>query len=178
MPDENLFVDCILKWIIDIILVIVIGLFIATYLCDMDIVVGNSMSPTVKNEEKVFIDTMIYNLTSPKKGDVIQFKVESKSGMIEKYIKRVIACPGETVYIEDGSIFVNGKKVKTNEEIVNPGLANEEIKLAKNEYFVMGDNYNNSEDSRFNSIGNVREDDIIGKVWLRVAPFVRIGLVN
>ena len=72
---------------------------------------------------------------------------------------------------------VYNKKIKTDDEIVNPGLAGEEIKLGHDEYFVLGDNYNNSEDSRFSSIGNVREEDIIGKVWLRVAPFARIGIV-
>ena len=177
MPDENIFVDCIWKWIIDIIVVIIAGLFLAAYLCKVESVVGNSMSPSMKSEEKVFVDTVHYNIFSPDKGDVILFKVKSKNGVTEKYMKRIIAGPGEKVLIKDGAIFVNGKKVKTKDEIVNPGLAGDEIELADDESFVIGDNYNNSEDSRFSSIGNVNKDDIIGKVWLRVAPFARIGTV-
>ena len=177
MPDENVLGDCIWKGIIDIVIVIIAGMFLAGYLCKVENVIGNSMSPVMKSEEKVFVDTMQYNIFSPDKGDVILFKVESKNGVTEKYMKRIIAVPGETVLIKDGSVYVNDKKIKTDDEIVNPGLAGEEIKLGHDEYFVLGDNYNNSEDSRFSSIGNVREEDIIGKVWLRVAPFARIGIV-
>ena len=89
--------------------------------------------------------------------------------------------PGETVQIKNGKIYINDKELdygEKDEGIVNAGMAADGVKLGKNEYFVMGDNWNSSEDSRFTSIGKVKLKDIEGKVWLRVAPFARMGIVG
>lgn len=181
MPDENILVDCILKWAIDILVIVIIGLFFATYLCNVENVVGNSMTPVMKNDEKVFVNSISYRLFSPDRYDVVMFKLKTKDGDEEKYIKRVIGLPGESIQIKDGKIFVNGKHLKYNinkDKIVNAGIASDTIELGKDEYFVIGDNWNSSEDSRFSSIGCIKSSEMLGKVWMRVAPFIRIGAIG
>lgn len=181
MPDENFLTDVVLKWIIDVVVVVMIAVFLATYLCSEEKVVGNSMSSELNSEERVFVDTIVYNIIKPHRYDIVRFTSESENGVKETYIKRVIGLPGEKVQIKNGSIYVNDKKLdygSQKEEIVNPGMTTDGVKLGKDEYFVMGDNWNSSEDSRFKSIGNVKLSSIEGKVWLRVSPFAKIGLVG
>lgn len=180
MPDENIFIDIIGKWIVDILLVIVIGIFIAVYICSEYKIVGNSMSGMLNSGEKVFVNTTVYNIRKPSRYDVVKFSAVSEDGINEDYVKRIIGLPGETVQIKDGYIYINDKKLShslVNDKIVNAGLAGEKIKLEEDEYFVLGDNCNSSEDSRFKSVGNVKLSDIQGKVWMRISPFVRIGFV-
>ena len=96
-------------------------------------------------------------------------------------IKRVIALPGETVQIKDGMIYINGElylEQKDYPVITNPGLASEELKLEDKEYFVLGDNRNNSVDSRFADVGMVKSSDIEGKVWFVLSPSEHRGFLN
>ncbi|MEG0961784.1 MAG: signal peptidase I, partial [Lachnospiraceae bacterium] len=98
------------------------------------------------------------------------------------YIKRVIGLPGEKVQIaENGSIYINGSILEESygkETMINPGTALEEITLGEKEYFVLGDNRNNSKDSRDPSVGVIHKKDIIGKAWCRVYPFDSIQLIK
>ena len=89
------------------------------------------------------------------------------------YVKRVIGLPGEKVQIKNGRIYVNGKKTKafSNQKILSAGLAADEITLKSKQYFVVGDNYNNSEDSRSASVGNIKRANIIGKVGIKYWPW-------
>jgi signal peptidase I len=83
--------------------------------------------------------------------------------------------------MKDGDIYINGEVVEdivTVEPMINYGLAGEEVLLEDNEYFVLGDNRNNSEDSRFASIGNITKDEIIGKASIRLSPFNFISKLN
>ena len=181
MPDENIFTDVIIKWVVDVVTVIVIAVFIAIYLCNEEKVVGNSMASTLNSNEKVFVDTIKYNIFDPDRYDVIRFSTMSEDGTKETYIKRIVGMPGETVQIKNGKIYINDKELdygEKDEGIVNAGMAADGVKLGRNEYFVMGDNWNSSADSRFTSIGKVKLKDIEGKVWLRVAPFARMGIVG
>ena len=111
---------------------------------------------------------------SPERYDVIMFNKKEKNGDKVEYIKRIVGLPGETIQIKDGRIYINDKELKYNEkmdDIVNPGLASQKIKLEYDEYFVIGDNWNSSEDSRSNS-------EIKGKVWLISWPFASIKIVK
>ena len=117
--------------------------------------------------------------SSPKRGDIIAFRTsEDKKASI--HIKRVIALPGETVQIKDGQILINGEVYNEKDEfpaITNAGLASEPITVGKGQYFVLGDNRNNSEDSRHNGMGLVDSDRIVGKLWFTISPWKKIGFV-
>lgn len=133
---------------------------------------GDSMRPTLQNGEIVLMNRLIYNASKPKRGDVIAFKPNGNENA-HYSIKRVVGLPGETVQIKDGTIYINGEEhVKDiyTFEIESPGIAEDPVKLGEGEYFVMGDNHTSSDDSRMADVGNVKREDIYGKVWF-VASF-------
>lgn len=181
MPDKNIFIDKIFKWIVDIVVVIVLAIFFITYFCGQTKVAGNSMSDTLVNGDTVMINTLSYKMSNPKRFDIVVIEKKEKNGSTSEYIKRIIGLPGETVQIVNGRIYINDKLLDYNEDndnIVNAGLAAEKIKLDYDEYFVIGDNWNNSEDSRSNTLSNIKLSEIRGKVWLISWPFVRINIVK
>lgn len=167
-------------WAAQIAAVIFLAYFIIYYALEKTEMVGVSMESTLNDNDKIIINKFSYRFTEPKRFDVIVFK---QSGKEHSYydIKRIIALPGETVQIKDGKIYINDKVVEdviNCETMNNYGLADEPITLEENEYFVLGDNRNNSEDSRFASIGMIRRDEIIGKAFLRIKPFNFVGKLN
>ena len=181
MPDENIYVDKVFKWIVDLTLVVLLAVFFYTYMCQSVQVIGNSMSDKLENGDHVLVDKISYELSEPKRYDVIAFTKKEKNGEETEYIKRIIGLPGDKVQIIEGRIYVNGKKIDYNskrDKIVNPGLASQEIELDYDEYFVIGDNWNNSEDSRAGTVSNVKRKEIEGKIWMISWPFVRIKTVK
>lgn len=133
---------------------------------------NSSMEPTYKTSDKLLVNTITYKLSSPENGDIIAFK--PKSNVNASYsVKRVIAVPGDTIYINNGRIYLNDELYKENldvERIENAGIAATPITLLDDQYFVLGDNRNSSEDSRFESVGFVSSEDILGKIWMKY-PF-------
>ncbi len=167
-------------WVAQIAAVIFLAYFIIYYALEKTNVIGISMEGTLSNQEPIIIDKFSYRVSEPKRFDVIVFK---QSGREHSYynIKRIIGLPGETLQFSEGNILINGEIVEdvvNAEPMVNYGLAAEPITLEENEYFVLGDNRNNSEDSRFASVGNITREDIIGKAFLRLSPFNFINKLN
>ncbi|MEG1459112.1 MAG: signal peptidase I [Acetivibrio sp.] len=167
-------------WIIEILLVILLAYLVIAFGVEKTTMIGDSMSTTLEDGNKIIVNKMAYRFTEPKRFDIIVFK---QAGKEHGYytIKRILGLPGETIQIKEGSIYVNGSciKEKSNVELcVNGGMAEEKILLDENEYFVLGDNRNNSEDSRFANIGNIIKEDIIGKAWIRLHPFDFINMIN
>ena len=140
-------------------------------------VMGSSMEPKLNNDDNLIVDKISYRFHDPERFDIIVFPFRYEDNTF--YIKRIIGLPGETVRIdEDGNILINGEVLQEGygkEVIDNPGRAYEEIRLADNEYFVMGDNRNNSMDSRSPSVGNITREEIIGRAWLRIWPLNKFG---
>lgn len=131
-----------------------------------------SMEPTYQTSDKLLINTIVYKIGKPKAGDVIAFKPKSNVNASFS-VKRIIATPGDTIYINNGRIYLNDELYKENlevERIENPGIAATPITLLDDQYFVLGDNRNSSEDSRYESVGFVSSEDILGKVWAKY-PF-------
>lgn len=138
------------------------------------------MEPTLATGERFFINTMAYKLGSPKRGELIVFKTSPKEEA-SMHIKRVVGLPGETVQIKEGQILINGETYKEGRDfppISNPGLAEEEITLENGEYFVLGDNRNNSDDSRYGDVGNVEKKYIVGRIWFVAGPLKKIGPIK
>lgn len=141
---------------------------------------GEFMSPTLKDGDTILINKMSYKIHSVKRNDVIVVEV---NGSEHSYftLNRVVGLPGERVQIKDGVVFINGKELeeKLNFPLIeNGGLAIEEIQLEENEYFVLGDNRNECEDSRNANVGNILEEDIVGKAWMRLNSFTFVGMID
>lgn len=161
-------------------IVILLSIVIVTFVGQRTIVDGNSMNPTLQNGDNLIVDKISYKFKSPARFDIIVFPYEYKENT--NYIKRVIGLPGETVQIDfDGNIYINGQVLSEDyglETIENPGNFAEPVTLGDDEYFVLGDNRNHSEDSRFSDVGLIKRKNIIGKAWVRIYPFNRIHLLN
>ena len=151
------------------IVISIIAAFFLTRFCAFGITMhGDSMRPAVDDGQFCIASRLSYKIGSPKQNDIVVFRTGNESSSY--YIQRVIGVPGDTVQIADGKILVNGEEIEKQgaEEILAGGLASSEITLGDNQYFVLGDNYNNSEDSRVSSIGNIKKENIIGKIKLRL----------
>lgn len=143
-------------------------------------VIGPSMEPSLYNGQSIFLNRLIYKVASPREGDVIVF-LPNGNEKSHYYVKRVVGVPGDTLYIKDGLLYVNGEAVEAyfNDRIAEPGLLESEVTLEEDEYFVIGDNCNNSEDSRSANIGTVKKSYIIGKAWMKLAAGdSELGLVE
>ena len=133
-------------------------------------VIGSAMEPCLYNGQEIFLNRMIYKATSPKIGDVIVF-LPNGNEKSHYYVKRVVGGPGDKLYIKKGVLYVNDEIVDKyfNDKIAEAGLLENEVLLEDDEYFVIGDNCNSSEDSRSANIGTVKKGYIIGKVWFKMA---------
>ena len=170
----------IVKWVFEIIVTLVFAVLVAISAFQTVTLQESAREPTYSVGEKFFVNRALYKISSPKRGDVIVFKT-SASDSAALHIRRVIGLPGETVQVKDGKIYINGKAYEENgayQDMTDGGLANSAITLESGEYFVLGDNRNNSEDSRFSDIGNISKKYIVGKVWFTVSPKNKIGFIK
>ena len=138
---------------------------------------GSSMEPTLQNADNLIVDKISYRVREPQRFDIIVFPFQFEEDTY--YIKRIIGMPGEKVRIDwDGTVYIDGEALEEGyglEVIQDPGRAVDEIELGEDEYFVLGDNRNNSTDSRAELVGNIHKDDIIGRAWVRIYPFEKFG---
>ena len=167
-------------WTGEILAVMLIAVVLVLFIGFRIKVVGASMSPTLESGEEILVNRFRYKIFSPKQNDLIVF-LPNGNEKSHYYIKRVIACPGDKVQIKDGVVYVNGKKFDEKvavANIENPLLAENEITVGEDEYFVLGDNRNNSEDSRLANIGNVKKSYIIGKAWFYFKSIGNMGFIH
>lgn len=159
----------ILVWCFGIFAAVLIA-FAVVYAVGMSTsMIGVSMEPELYNGQRVLINRYAYLLTSPKAGDVVVFLPNGNRNS-HYYIKRVVAVPGDTVQIIGGRLYVNGEQVvdERYDKMAEAGIAENPLVLGVDEYFVLGDNRNSSEDSRSANIGPVRSRDILGRVWFHM----------
>ena len=168
----------ILKTVVYFLVLLLIALFIVTFIGQRTVVDGRSMENTLMDKDNLIVDKISYRFKDPKRFDVIVFPYQKRN----YFIKRIIGLPGETVYIdEEGNIFINDVLLTENfgkDRINDPGIASNPIVLGDDEYFVLGDNRNDSFDSRYYEVGNIKKENIIGRAWLRIYPFNKIGFVK
>lgn len=174
----------IIKEVLDtsiyLLVVLLLTYLVIAFVGQRTVVSGASMEYTLSDGDNLIVDKISYRFSEPKRFDIIVFPFQYADETY--YIKRVIGLPGETVRIDDeGNIYINGEILDENygrEVIEWPGRAYEEITLAPDEYFVLGDNRNNSSDSRDPSVGNIRKNDIIGRAWVRIWPLSEFGILK
>ena len=167
-------------WIFQVAVVLAVAAVVSIFFFQSIRMQESSMEPTLQTGETFFINKLAYKLTGPKRGDMIAFTKDGKDHAAI-HIKRVNGLPGETIQIQDGEVYIDGEKYKEKIEVdkmTNPGLADQGVTLKSDEYFVLGDNRNNSEDSRFAEVKKVKKKYIEGKLWFRIAPFGKIGFVK
>lgn len=167
-----------ISWVVYLLFLFGAVYLIVHYVGGRTEVSGESMNPTLKDKDNLIVDKISYRFSDPARFDIVVFPFKYQEGTY--YIKRIIGLPGETVQIQDGTIYINGKKLEESygaEPIRNPGLASGAITLGQDEYFVLGDNRNNSADSREPSVGNVAREDIVGRAFFRIWPFSELGFL-
>lgn len=181
MQEQN---SSLTKDIIDMLIyvsvLVAVILLIHTFVGEQVKVRGTSMENTLLDEDRLFLEKISYNLDKPKRFDIVVFHPKNTSDKTY-YIKRIIGLPGETIQIVDSKIYINNVLLEENfgkEDMIDPGIAGQGILLSEDEYFVLGDNRNNSTDSRFPSVGAVTLDSIQGKAWLRILPISQFGILE
>ena len=163
-------------WIVDIVVVISMAWFVGYGFGTQVRIAGQSMTPGLRGEDMVLMDRLTYDFTDPARFDVVVFEREDH----KSNVKRIIALPGEVVQVIDNRIYIDGEPLDEEglDQVILAGIAENPVTLGEDEYFLLGDNRDQSEDSRFANVGNVRREQIQGKVWLRLLPLVDIGLVE
>ena len=158
---EKSWQDTASDWLISIIVAVVLAFGIRTFLVEPYMVSGPSMRRTLQNEERLIVNKLVYYTRDPKKGEIIVFKYPSDTR--RDFIKRVIATGGDSIEIRDGKTFVNGEAIDES-YIKEPFHTNyPKVTVPKGFIFVMGDNRNNSEDSRYSDVGFVDLKLVKGK---------------
>lgn len=169
-----------LFWLISVPVVILLAYFICHIGIEKTRVINSSMEPTLSKNDNIIINKFSYMLSSPERFDVIVIDTGDNEHSVYD-IKRVYGLPGETIQILNGQILINGKAI---EDVVNvkkmelSGIAVTPIKLGENEYFVLADERENSEDSRYLNYGLVKGSNIVGKAFIRTNNFSFVNMLN
>jgi len=169
LRDIKEFIKDSLKYIIFIFVVLII----AIYVIGLQQVVGDSMNPTLMNQDVVIIDKLTYKFIPLKRGDIISFYYDDTKYLV----KRIVGLPGESLEIKNNKIYIDGKAI--NDYVENIKMNDFKLDelgydvIPKNMYFVMGDNRENSLDSRDSRVGLVPKEAIIGKSFIRLWPIIR-----
>ncbi len=142
--------------------------------------VGDSMEPVLQNGDVVLVNRVVYNAKRPNRGDIIVFKPKGDKNS-HYYIKRVIGLPEETVEIIENGIYIDGERLE-EEYVTTPiddaGIAEDKVELGSDEYFVLGDDRENSKDSRDEDVGKVKRSYIYGKAWFVISFGDNFGFVK
>ncbi|OWZ84208.1 signal peptidase I [Natranaerobius trueperi] len=164
----------IFEWVKSLLVAVVLAFLIRFFVVEIFLVEGQSMSPTLADSQRLVVNKFIYRLDDPDREDIIVFEYDED----KDFIKRVVGLPGEKIEIADGNVYINGDRVKENYQTkkVNDNYGPEKIPDEK--YFVLGDNRNNSMDSRSPSVGFIHEEQIKGKAFFVFWPLDQLGVIE
>lgn len=172
--------NSLVTYLVAMCVAVVLSLVIVTFVGQKTEVMGDSMNDTFLNEDQLVIDKITYRFHDPERFDIVVFPESNQSN----FVKRIIGMPGETVSVEEGFIYINGEML-VDDKYGNTSIDSDHyyrlespVTLGEDEYFVLGDNRNNSTDSRDYEVGNIRRDQFIGRVVFRIWPFKSIGSVE
>lgn len=170
----------LLGWLFYILIIIGLTYLIITYVGQRTRVSGSSMETTLSDGDNLIVDKLSYRFQDPKRFDIVVFPYKYEENTY--YIKRIIGLPGDTVQVKDGYTYINGELLESDiygaEVMIEAGTASEPITLGEEEYFVLGDNRNHSLDSRDSSVGILKREDLIGRAWVRIYPFDKMGVIR
>ena len=169
----------LLAWLAMIAVVVAATYLVVTFVGQRTQVSGESMETTLSDGDHLIVDKISYRFRDPERYDIVVFPYRLEENTY--YIKRIIRLPGETVQIVDGYVYINGVQLDEhygNEIMEKPGIAAEPVTLGEDEYFVLGDNRNNSQDSRTASVGVIHRDEILGRAWVRIWPLSDFGVIK
>ena len=167
------------SWTLFILIAGILGYSIVQFGGQTITIIGQSMNDVLESGDTVIVSKVAYAVSSPKRYDIVAFKLRKSDEYYD--VKRIIGLPGENVKILNGHIFIDDVQlsdVPFEEYIMTAGIAEQGVTLDDNEYFLMGDNCNNSEDSRFSNVGNVLNTEILGKVVYRISPAETRGKIE
>ncbi|SDL40264.1 signal peptidase I [Halarsenatibacter silvermanii] len=157
----------------------VLAFLIITFVAQSFVVEGSSMEETLQHGERLIVNKLVYRFSEPDRGEIVVFTPGEDED--NRYIKRIIGVPGDTVYIQDDQVYVNGEPIEEEyirEEMREVGETGP-FEVPENSYFVLGDNRNHSADSRFpNLVGYVDRDKIHGRALWVFWPLNEMRLVD
>ena len=174
---EDSTIQSFVQWIVDIIVVVAFACYLVYSMGSRVQVNGSSMNPLLNSGDVVLINRILYDLGTPTRYDIAVFEKENSS----YNMKRIIGLPGETIQIKDNLVYIDGKPLDADSILGHAtmaGIAEYPIELGDDEYFLLGDNRESSEDSRFSGIGVIKRQQLIGKVWFKFQPIEEFGLIN
>ena len=166
-------------WVMEILLIVLMAYAVSRLFFRTATMQDSSMEPTISVSNTILLDKAAYRIHSPRRGDLIAYLI-TDDDTEPMHIKRIVGLPGETIQIAGGQILIDGETYKEGHDfpaIIDPGIASDPVTLADDEYFVLGDNRNGSQDSRYASVGNVRKKRIAGKIWFRIKPLRKLGVL-
>ena len=175
-PEEST-IQTLVNWVVDFVVVIAFACYLVYSVGSRVEVSGSSMNPVLNSGDVVLINRIVYDLGMPSRYDIAVFEKENSS----LNMKRIIGLPGETVQIKDNLVYINGKPLDADDALGQAtiaGIAEFPIDLGVDEYFLLGDNRESSEDSRFSGIGTIKREQLTGKVWFKFQPIEEFGLIQ
>ncbi|MCL2371905.1 MAG: signal peptidase I [Defluviitaleaceae bacterium] len=177
---SNPFLRGLAEWLATILLAVILFFVMRTFLFRTASVVGNSMEPTLQHGDMVVLNRLSYWFISPRAGDIVAFPYQGNPS--EMYIKRVVGVPGDIIDLRNGIFYVNDQPMDddfTGIEVLAIGnISFPTEAVPEGHFFVLGDNRNQSKDSRFTSVGTIPEGDMLGKVLVRIWPLGSLGRVG
>lgn len=172
------------EWIKALLIAGILALLIRSFLFEPYVVNGSSMMPTLENNEKLIVNKLVHYMDEPERGEIVVFQATEQY----KYIKRVIAVEGETVEVHDDHLYIDGERVsepyleqfKQRAHTQGEALTDEfgPVEVPEDEIFVMGDNRDHSQDSRYTGLGTVPESKVIGRASLVFWPLSHFRMLN
>ncbi|MBC2721321.1 signal peptidase I [Desulfosporosinus sp.] len=172
--------DARLKKLIELVEIIALGFILSfvirTFLLDPRIVPTGSMLPTIRLQDRLLVDKLMFKFNGIERGDIVVFRAPPESGEKDDLIKRVIGLPGETIQVKDGKVLINGAALEEDYLLDKPDYQYDPVTVPEDSYFVLGDNRRGSNDSHI--WGFVPMQNIKGKVWIRYSPSNRFGKLD
>lgn len=159
-----------------LVIAVALALVIIVFVAQAFVVQGSSMEPTLHNGERLLVDKLSYRFREPQRGEIVVFKYPADPS--HRYIKRIIGLPGDTVRISNGVVYINDTPIEENYTL-EPAISDfGQVAVPPGHYFVLGDNRNNSEDSRYPDVGFVPRNLMVGRAVFVFWPLGRLGLVR